>query len=257
MQREYVSCSSLDFFPPKRLFSIQKKIDILYNNRQLLWRARIFIISIYQVVWANEEDMKLRLCLWLGLLALDLESQAAAGSFSGLSLRSCLLFAARAQPAWGQGQRLLQEGCVCVFLVYLDLLSFSISASQSHFCGSTDSLEIQLRSCLLPPQLEVVLSPCTTLMLFMPSSHVHLLWSYPDTCFLSVFETLAAFMCLFSAATPHTVPCARVHTCVLAEWIHETISQTWAQRVLFPPSAVEMSLTYCAQLVEQPLTTAD
>ena len=50
MQREYVSCSSLDFFPPKRLFSIQKKIDILYNNRQLLWRARIFIISIYQVV---------------------------------------------------------------------------------------------------------------------------------------------------------------------------------------------------------------
>lgn len=79
---------------------------------------------------------------------------------------------------------------MCVFLVYLDLLSFSISASQSHFCGSKDTLEVQLRCCLLPPQLEVVCLHHTDALHALISCSLS--WSYPDTCFLSAFETLAA-----------------------------------------------------------------
>lgn len=151
-----------------------------------------------------------------------------------------------------------------ILVVCLDLLSFSISAYQSPFSWSKYTLRSssEIASSLMPflafSLTNWKSSPSTMLWWSsLPSSHVHLYYSYPNVCFLSAFEILAA--CRTSYLQLHLTQC-HIHNYINMYicWMNEWISRTNVQIVVFPhPLCSQNIMTYCTQVVEQALITTD
>lgn len=120
-----------------------------------------------------------------------------------------------------------------ILVVCLDLLSFSISAYQSPFSWSKYTLR---SSSEIASSLTNWKSSPSTMLWWssLPSSHVHLYYSYPNVCFLSAFEILAA--CRTSYLQLHLTQC-HIHNYINMYicWMNEWISRTNVQIVLFPP----------------------